>query len=171
MIRVEDYIPWLLRYYLPPMVANALPVLVKGSRPVDRGRLFVDGKPLFGKNKTLEGLVLGILGSYVTGSSLAAVFQDPALILLATGAGLSALLGDLTGAFIKRRLNIKPGDPAPLLDQWDFALATTAYYYALNISEVVENPVYVGLTLLVILVLHVLTNMVAYALGLKHSKL
>lgn len=166
-----EYVAWLARYYLAPMVANALPVLVKGSLLVDGGKLFIDGKPIFGQNKTWEGLLLGIAGSYVAGSCVGVLFGDHTLALLALGAGLSALLGDLLGAFIKRRLGIRPGNPAPILDQWDFALATTAYYYALSVKEVLSHPLYIILTLILIFVLHISTNIAAYALGLKRSKL
>ncbi|MEM0000047.1 MAG: CDP-archaeol synthase [Desulfurococcaceae archaeon] len=171
LIEPEDYLLWVLRYYLPPMIANAFPVLIGGTKPIDGGKLFVDNKPIFGKNKTWEGLLLGVIGAYIAGSCIGAFLGEPLTPLLALGAGFSALLGDLLGAFIKRRLSIKPGDPAPLLDQWDFALAVTAYYYLLGIGDVVLRPLYVVTTLLLILALHVLTNVVAYALGLKHSKL
>ncbi|MEM0001642.1 MAG: CDP-archaeol synthase [Desulfurococcaceae archaeon] len=171
MIDLAEFTKWMLMYYLPAMIANALPVLVKGSYMVDFGKSFIDGKPIFGKNKTIEGLVVGVIGAYVTGSCLEIIFMNPSLSILSIGAGLSALLGDLAGAFIKRRLNIKPGDPAPLLDQLDFALATTFYYYALGVSEVFTNKAYVILALAVIVILHISTNMIAHALGLKQSKL
>lgn len=170
MIELGNYLLWVLKHYLPPMVANAFPVLIRGTKPIDNGRLFIDNKPLFGKNKTWEGLLLGVTGAYVTGSCVGAFLNEPLTPLLALGAGFSALLGDLLGAFIKRRLSIKPGDPAPLLDQLDFALATTAYYYLLGVQDIVLKPLYVIITFLLIIILHVLTNVIAYALGLKHSK-
>lgn len=171
MIDPVEFATWMLMYYSPAMIANALPVLVKGNILIDFGKSFIDGRPVFGKNKTIEGLIIGIIGAYITGSCLAVLFMKPILIILSIGAGSSALLGDLAGAFIKRRLNIKPGDPAPLLDQLDFALATTFFYYALGIPGVLTNKLYVLLALIAIIALHVSANITAYALGLKQSKL
>jgi CDP-2,3-bis-(O-geranylgeranyl)-sn-glycerol synthase len=171
MINFEEFTIWLLKYYLPAMVANALPVLVNGNILIDRGKLFVDGKPVFGRNKTIEGLIVGTTGAYVAGSSLGLLFMDSFLPLISIGAGLFALLGDLAGAFVKRRLGLKPGDPAPLLDQLDFALATTLFYYILGVPEFLANQSYIPLALLVIIILHISTNIAAHALGLKKSKL
>ena len=40
---------------------------------------------------------------------------------------LGAMTGDAIGAFIKRRLNMKPGQAAPILDQWDFVFGALAF--------------------------------------------
>jgi len=166
----EDLLMWIIRYYLAPMIANAMPVLVSGSRPIDNGKLFIDEKPLLGRNKTWEGFTAGLLGAYLVASATSVILDDAYLLLLATGAGLFALLGDIVGAFIKRRLNIPPGAPAPLLDQLDFFAATTLYYYLLGVYEVITKPTYILLTALIIVFLHVTSNRLAYSAGLKTSK-
>lgn len=153
------------------MIANAMPVLIRGSTPIDRGYLFIDGRPILGRNKTWEGIAVGITSSYIAGSSIGLLLSNHLLPALSIGAGIAALLGDITGAFIKRRLGINPGDPAPILDQLDFALAVTLYYYVFSIHDVISRPIYVLITLILIPVLHVLTNLIAYALNLKQSKL
>lgn len=170
MIDPAEFLLWFIKHYLPPMVANASPVLVKGEHRIDRGANFIDGKPVFGSNKTWEGLLMGILGSYVAGSTLGLVLDDLFYPLLSLGAGVSALLGDLVGAFVKRRLGLKPGEPLIPLDQLDFALASTLYY-ALCIKGFAENYTYIALSLALIFVLHVATNFIAYLMGLKQSKL
>ncbi len=171
LIEASEFVEWLLKYYLPPMIANASPVLVKGARRIDRGRLFIDGKPVFGSNKTWEGLLIGVVNSYIAGSSLALVFRDSYLAFLGLGAGLFALLGDMIGAFIKRRIGLKPGDPALFLDQWDFILGATFFYYVTNTIQVFEKPEYILILLVLTFILHVSTNLIAYVLGLKQSKL
>lgn len=169
-MNTEEYALWFLKYYVSVMVANGFPVFVRGVHRIDRDLYFFDKKPLFGRNKTIEGFMLGLIGAYIASSSVSIVFKDHALIPLLTGAGLFALIGDLIGAFIKRRLGIEPGSPAPILDQLDFLLMSTLYYYLVGIEEIINNVYYVIITIFFIAVLHVFTNYVAYTLGLKHSK-
>ncbi|MEM4717330.1 MAG: CDP-archaeol synthase [Desulfurococcaceae archaeon] len=168
---IEKYALWFLKYYVPVMVANGFPVLVKGTHRIDRDLDFLDKKPIFGRNKTIEGFIFGLIGAYIAASSISIVFLDLALVPLLTGVGLFALLGDLVGAFVKRRLGIKPGSPAPILDQLDFLLMSTLFYYLAGVEEVVNNAHYVVITLLFIAGLHVFTNYIAYTLGLKQTKL
>jgi CDP-2,3-bis-(O-geranylgeranyl)-sn-glycerol synthase len=79
--------------------------------------------------------------------------------------GVGAVLGDLLGAFLKRRLGIKPGDPLPIIDQLDFvfgALLFGSLVFPLSLASV----------LLVVLVtppIHLGTNYGAYLLGLKKT--
>ncbi|MEM4434142.1 MAG: CDP-archaeol synthase, partial [Thermosphaera sp.] len=90
--------------------------------------------------------------------------------LLGGFAGLFALLGDLAGAFVKRRLNIKPGDPLPIIDQLDFVFSSTLLYLALRVEEVVSKPYYVLITFSIILALHVVANNIAFYMGLKDKR-
>lgn len=167
MIEVSELAIFIVKFYLPAMFANSSPVLVRGEIPIDGGRKFVDGRPLFGSNKTVEGLIIGAIMSLIAGSVIGYIWGDTRLAALAAISGVAALMGDLAGAFIKRRLGIKPGDPLPVLDQLDFALAATAVYYIAGVEEVVGSPAYVALSLAIIFALHVLTNGLAYLLKLK----
>ncbi|MET1159442.1 MAG: CDP-2,3-bis-(O-geranylgeranyl)-sn-glycerol synthase [Thermoprotei archaeon] len=160
---------WFIKFYLSPMIANASPVLVRGNKRIDSGKVFIDGKPLFGPNKTWEGFLLGFYLGSLTSLLVALLYRDELLILIGSGASLSALLGDLTGSFIKRRLGIKSGDPLPLLDQLDFAVFASLYYTLLDLREFYK-PLYVLVSLVIITVLHILTNRVAYLLGVKDKK-
>ncbi|HXX87881.1 MAG TPA: CDP-archaeol synthase, partial [Candidatus Acidoferrum sp.] len=58
-----------LKFIFPAYCANAVPVLVGGGRQIDSGKNFVDGKPIFGKNKTFRGFFLGLIVG--TGAGLA----------------------------------------------------------------------------------------------------
>ena len=95
---------------------------------MDFGRNFFDGKRLFGNNKTFRGfffgwgigLAVGLMEGVVFG------FQNYP-VLFSILIPLGALLGDLTGAFIKRRIGIKPGGLLPVVDQVDFVVGAIVF--------------------------------------------
>jgi len=75
------------------------------------------------------------------------------------------LLGDLTGAFLKRRLNIAPGGLLPIVDQIDFVVGALVFSLPLM-------PISWKLALAVILItppIHLFTNFLAYKLKLKKN--
>lgn len=74
---------------------------------------------------------------------------------------LGAPLGDLIGSFIKRRLNLERGAPAPIIDQLDFLLGAVFLTYIVFAL----NWMYIIFALLVTLLLHVLANTFAFKLG------
>jgi len=141
---------------LPAMVANSAPVIIGGGPSIDAGARFIDSQPIFGKNKTIRGFLGGILIGGMIGVLLSQGYWG---FVLAAG----ALLGDLVGAFIKRRLGIEPGQPLPLLDQYDFVIG------AFVVSELF-NPVDINEFLLFVVTIplvHVGANVIAFRLGLK----
>jgi len=81
------------------------------GRPVDRGRTWVDGRPMLGPHKT----TLGILSS-MTGGAAAAPLLGVSWRVAASAAVL-AMVGDLASSFIKRRLGYPSGKPVIGLDQ------------------------------------------------------
>lgn len=98
-------------------VANGTPVIAKrllGERlawPLDGGVLLPDGQPLFGKSKTVRGIVLAMIVTAIAGWLVGLGAAAGAT------AGLAAMAGDLTSSFAKRRLKLKPSSEAPGLDQ------------------------------------------------------
>ena len=98
-------------------LANGAPILLQDCLktrfdvPVDFDLLFLDGKPLFGRSKTIRGIVVAILAT-VAGAMLVGL---PA----AVGAwiGVGAMGGDLFSSFLKRRLGIPASGMALGLDQ------------------------------------------------------
>jgi CDP-2,3-bis-(O-geranylgeranyl)-sn-glycerol synthase len=80
---------------------------------------------------------------------------------------LGALLGDLTGAFAKRRLGIAPGGLLPIIDQMDFILG--AVLFSLPLSLQVMSWELVLIVLVITIPLHLLTNFGAYRLKLKSN--
>ncbi len=153
-----------LKYYLPAYVANGAPVVFKGKTPIDGGRYFIDGRRLLGDGKTWEGLIAGILAGTSTAAILSLILGEANLLILGFVASTSALLGDIAGSFIKRRMGIERGKPAPILDQLDFFVATTVGLYLMGVD--LSLDVVFGLAL-VTLGLHKTTNYLAYKLGLK----
>ena len=121
-------------FLLPAYVANPMAVVFGGGTPMDLGRTLRDGRRLLGDGKTWRGFAGGIASGIVLGLLLATVgprvdprlsFGDwPGVLGILVLLPFGALLGDLLGAFIKRRLSLARGAKAPGLDQYDFLLGT-----------------------------------------------
>ena len=153
-----------LKFIFPAYCANAMPVLAGGGLSLDLGKTLPDGKPIFGKNKTYRGFVAGLAIGTIAGLAETAVFNYP--IAFGFMVSLGALVGDLTGAFLKRRLNIPPGGLLPILDQIDFIVGAILFSFLLPMSLSWELIV----TVLVLTPpIHLLTNYVAYRLKLKSN--
>jgi CDP-2,3-bis-(O-geranylgeranyl)-sn-glycerol synthase len=152
-----------LKFIFPAYCANAVPVLAGGGRPMDFGKNFFDGKPVFGKNKTFRGFFFGLAVGVAVGLVEWMVFGYPFLFSLLSPLG--ALCGDLAGAFLKRRLGIAPGDLLPIVDQVDFVVGAILFSLPLSI-------IYWELAVAVIIItppIHLLTNFLAYKLKLKKN--
>ncbi len=147
----------------PSYVANAAPLVLGGGRPLDGGRNFLDGRPIFGSHKTLRGLLAGIIAGSLVG--LGESFVDPRLALAGFAISLGAVSGDLLGAFVKRRLSVKPGGPLPILDQLDFVLGGLL----LSFPFLPMSLVSVLIVVLVTPPIHFGTNLGAYLLGIKKT--
>jgi len=154
-----------LKFIFPAYCANAVPVIAGGGNPIDFGRKFLDGKPVFGKNKTLRGFFFGLAIGLIVGYAETLLFGYPLFLGLLTSLG--ALFGDLIGAFMKRRLGLAPGDILPVVDQVDFIVGAV-----LVSLPVYGYMLYWELVLAVLIItppIHLLTNFFAYKLGLKKN--
>ncbi|MEM0365570.1 MAG: CDP-2,3-bis-(O-geranylgeranyl)-sn-glycerol synthase [Acidilobaceae archaeon] len=149
---------------LPAMVANATPVLSKGKIPIDFNKKFIDGRRLLGDGKTWEGLIVGLTAGTITGLILALIMRESILIEIGILASLGAMIGDIIASFIKRRLRLERGEPAPILDQLNFYIgAVIVLYiagYRFTLAILLILAIISGL-------LHILANIVAYKLKLK----
>ncbi len=154
-----------LEFAFPVYCANAVPVLAGGGSPLDSGRSFRDGRPIFGRNKTVRGFIAGLLVGIGVGLAESFLFGFP--LLFGFAVSLGALVGDLCGAFVKRRLGIAPGGLLPVVDQLDFVLG--ALLFALPLSLPFLGWEVVVAVLLITPPIHLLTNFVAYKLGLKKN--
>ena len=152
-------------FILPAYCANATPVIAGGGLPIDFGRKFIDGKPIFGKNKTFRGFFVGLFVGTCVGIGESAIFKYSLTFGLLLSLG--ALFGDLAGAFLKRRFGIAPGNLLPVVDQVDFVLG--ALLFSLLLSPFLLTW---ELTLIVLIItppIHLLTNFAAYKLRLKRN--
>lgn len=152
-----------LKFIFPAYCANAIPVIAGGGYPIDLGKKFFDEKPIFGKNKTFQGFFCGLFVGTAVGLAESIVFGYS--ILFGLMLSLGALLGDLAGAFVKRRLDIAPGDLLPVIDQVDFIVGAILFsFFFMTLSW--------ELILVIMIItppLHLLTNFAAYKLGLKSN--
>ena len=157
---------WLSALYiiLPTYCANAAPVIFGGGRSIDFGKRLPDGQRILGDNKTFRGFISGIMVGTLVGL-LCSYVLSMNLMLIALPPSLGALLGDLAGAFLKRRLHIRPGGALPGVDQLDFVVGSVFF-----VSLFSPIPALVILILLVVTPpIHFLTNVGAYLLGLKEN--
>ncbi|MBV0925358.1 CDP-2,3-bis-(O-geranylgeranyl)-sn-glycerol synthase [Halomicroarcula limicola] len=165
---------------LPAYVPNNAAVLAGGGRPIDGGRTMGDSR-LLGDGKTwrgtlagtLAGLTLAILLSVLAPAASDFVGHPLPTFPLRAGLGLAfgAMLGDVGASFLKRRSGRERGAAFPGLDQLDFVVGALACALVLAPSwfgATFTVPVLVAILLLTPL-LHVLTNGIAYALGLKNE--
>ncbi|MEM0272519.1 MAG: CDP-2,3-bis-(O-geranylgeranyl)-sn-glycerol synthase [Thermoprotei archaeon] len=168
-------------YLLPAMVANGAPVLVKRGHPIDHGVNLRDGKRIFGDGKTVEGFLFGVFSGTVISYGEYVFNRHLSQLLIGVSLSIGALIGDLVGAFIKRRLGLPRGHPAPLLDQLDFVLG--AYFVSGAFNYIVGNnftvfgdmiPPLLQLqivitSLYIIPLIHLAANIGAYILRLKQT--
>ncbi|MHA1409970.1 MAG: CDP-2,3-bis-(O-geranylgeranyl)-sn-glycerol synthase [Candidatus Odinarchaeia archaeon] len=176
-------------FILPAYIANGSAVLAGGGMPIDHGKNFTDGKRVFGSGKTIKGFIGGVAIGFIAGMLLmllspvlnTAIQQfildwglnpqiglnaeiifrfDPLRAFLMA---LGALTGDLIGSFLKRRLNLDRGKPAPLLDQLDFVGFALLFTYLLA-------PLsweYIVILLVFTPIIHLLANIIAYKMRWK----
>lgn len=163
-----------LYYIFPAYCANASPVIFGGGKPIDCGRKFIDGKPIFGSHKTYRGFISGlVIGTFVGWvqeiiNPMASTYGLPEInLFLGFALSLGALIGDLVGSFIKRRINLKPGEPLPIVDQIDFVLF--ALLFALAIAPYSLSPTRALLIIILTGPIHLLVNFIAYLLHLKDN--
>jgi hypothetical protein len=103
-------------------VANGAPMFAgqvlkeRLATPLDLGSRLPDEQPIFGRSKTIRGLIVSIVCTAAVAALLGAGWR--------TGAELAALsmLGDLLSSFLKRRLRLPPHAQAFGLDQIPEAL-------------------------------------------------
>jgi CDP-2,3-bis-(O-geranylgeranyl)-sn-glycerol synthase len=154
-----------LIFIFPAYCANATPVLAGGGTRMDFGKNFVDGKRILGNNKTFRGFFFGWGVGVGVGLVEGFVFGFQTLpVLFCILIPFGALVGDLVGAFIKRRLDIAPGGLLPVVDQVDFVVG--AIVFSLPLWLAAGWPVAVA-ALLITPPIHLFTNYLAYKLKLK----
>ncbi len=147
-----------LALFFPAYVANSTPVVLGGGTPVDGGKLWSDGKPILGKNKTIRGCLSGVLVGTIIGALQGNPFGG---LAQATG----AILGDLISSFMKRRSDYTPGSSMPIVDQLDFITLAVIMSYPFQATNLVS----VLIIMVITVPIHYATNYVAWILKLKKN--
>lgn len=185
-----EAIPLALWFFLPAYAANPMAVVFGGGPPIDLGRTLRDGERLFGDGKTWRGFAGGVVSGAVLGlilEGLVVLFApgsawsfgspgDPwaTAVGMAALLAVGALLGDLYGAFVKRRLHKTRGAKAPILDQYDFvlgALAAGALVPSWSTPRFFAGDALFGLLAIILITpaLHRAVNIVGYRIGRKRE--
>lgn len=174
-----------LYFMLPAYMANVSALAFGGGLPVDFKKDFRDGRRLLGDGVTWRGTIVGVIIGTIIAALQGMVFMNYGdiftlapgwvtiegiipgsfgeWILLGLALSGGALIGDAVGSFIKRRIKIGRGRPAPFLDQLDFVVGALVLA-----SLVVTIPLnIIVLILLYTVILHILANTIAYLLGMK----
>lgn len=169
-----------LYFILPAYFSNGAGLVFGGGLPVDFGKSDRKGIRWIGDGVTWRGLIGGTIIGIITGIIqgylgpgiienygqliVTPIIADiPSGILIGFLLGFGALLGDAIGSFLKRRLGIGRGKPAPILDQLDFLIVAL-----ILVSFVVElSWLFVIIAIVLTLIIHLIANTGAYLLGLK----
>lgn len=169
-----------LYFLLPAYISNSGGLIFGGGKPMDCGKTDPQGNRWIGDGVTWRGLIGGtILGTIIGaiqgyfGPDLLVLYGD--LIKTPIAVGISngiligfllafgALIGDALGSFLKRRLGIGRGKPAPILDQIDFLIVALLF-----VSLVVKLDLgFIIISIVLTLIIHLIANTGAYLLGIK----
>ncbi|MEE9237361.1 MAG: CDP-2,3-bis-(O-geranylgeranyl)-sn-glycerol synthase [Thermoplasmata archaeon] len=167
--------------FIPAYVANPAAVLFGGGTPMDFGRKWRDGRRLLGDGKTWRGFLGGGFSGVLVGSiqwfstPLWEGTFSPFIRFLGPVFALSfgALLGDVLGSFLKRRMGMDKGSRAPVLDQYDFVLGalvlTAVIFPSWVMFHYVLGEAVFGLILIIVItpILHRTVNIIGYKIGKK----
>lgn len=163
---------------IPAYAANGLAPLAKftARHPIDRGKNYRDGRPIFGAGKTWEGCIIGIVTAIFIASFMGLAFYflpwdlSPIELqvakmgpLLGFMLGLGAITADIVKSFFKRRFGFERGRSLPIVDQLDFILG--AFLFASLVIPVKIS--WVILLAIVTPLFHLSANYMAYLLGVK----
>lgn len=172
------------------MVWCKLNILKKIAKPIDGNKKFIDGKRIFGDNKTWKGLIgyiilniltaclWGIVCKYCKIENYNFLYRNHSNtfvynIMLGGLLGLAYSLFELPNSFIKRRVGIVPGKTSTgfkkyffvILDQADSVIGcvlAVCIFYKMSICMVLG---YITLGTIT----HILINMMLYFMKLRKN--
>lgn len=152
------------------------------ARPLDGGATY-RGRRLFGANKTWRGalaMAAGVVAATLLLSPWASYWSRLPPEIQAAGPlpfglllGLGTVLGELPNSFLKRQLDIEPGGHRgsatglllAVLDQGDFVFGA----WALLAPIWLMSPAEVAIAFVAVVLVHLVVNVIGYALGARKS--
>ena len=162
---------------------NWLPFL---CRPLDKGQSF-RGRPILGANKTYRGIVAVGLGTAIGWSLQGLLFHRfasirnielldysfPKALIIGFVLGIAAMVSELPNSFLKRQLDIAPGNMASggtalifyAFDQVDFLIGAWLVL-ALFVSVTFERILW---SLVFMFISHQIITSVGYSLGMRST--
>jgi len=165
--------------HAPVLRFDLLPWL---ARPIDAGATF-RGRRLLGANKTWRGALAmagGVLGAALVlarapwfWSRLPAEIRAAGALRYALLLALGTVLAELPNSFLKRQLDIEPGAQRPsiggrllsILDQGDFVFGA----WLLLAPVWVMSPLEAAVAFVVVVSVHLVVNVIGYAIGARKS--
>ena len=141
------------------MVANMAPVIFGKSnvllwlnKPIDYG-ISLQGKRILGDNKTIRGLVVGVISAAGMGAILFILLGEHpyenlfSALVYGAATGFGALLGDSVKSFFKRRVGIAPGSLWIPFDQIDFVIGATLFallFIEISLLNILFAIIFIG---------------------------
>ncbi len=174
-------------FFLPAYFTNMIPSITASlnvfnsfGKPIDNNKQF-KGKPLLGNHKTWRGLILGpiagililfiqkwLFNNCVSVREISLLnYQEIGLcfgFLMVFG----TVFGDLFFAFIKRRLDLKPGAKFMPFDQINYVLG--AGFFLNLFSEIKIDFKVWTMPLVLTFVLHIAATQIGFKMGLSKNK-
>jgi hypothetical protein len=165
--------------HAPVLRFRLLPSL---ARPIDGGRT-LRGRRIFGDNKTWRGALVMPAGVLAATCGLAHVpaywsklpmeLQRSGPVVFGLLLGFGAIFGELPNSFAKRQLDIDPGRQlrSPrgiafvILDQGDFVLGAWLFLAPIWLMPIGEAAA----AFVVVLAVHLVVNVIGYAIGARKS--
>ena len=173
--------------FAPAMLSNSNAALIGGHAPVDFGKSW-RGKRILGDGKTWRGFIGGALASVVVGIVMVWIsilfgsenhwgfgpsWSENIGLLFCMSFG--ALIGDMLGSFLKRRIGIDRGKQAPFLDQYDYVVGAflflSIFYPHWVYATYLEGYHLIALIVLLVFVYvsHRVANYIGYWMGVKDN--
>lgn len=174
-----------LYFFLPAYFTNMTPPLIKRAglfsfiaKPVDFGKK-ISGTPILGSHKSWRGVIFGIIVGILIVLLQAQLYKFQFIkeislidyskiniLLFSFLISSGAVFGDLSSAFIKRRLKKEPGQRFIPFDQTNYVAGAFIF-----LQPFFEFDLIVWFTIFVLtFFLHIIVNRIGYMLGLNQNK-
>lgn len=171
--------------FLPAMIPNSAAAFFGGGTPIDFNKTW-RGKRILGDGKTWRGFLGGILTGILLGILILQIAymcgrtddyfgygQPYACLGVVCCLACGSILGDMCGAFIKRRMGLERGHNVPILDQYDFVIGafvlTAIFFPDFVYNNYIEGWHIAALIFLlaIMFAIHRGMNIIGYKMGVK----